>query len=107
MQIDTSSKQGNSSTTNPDIEHLYYQELVQEFMNNDEIVKKIKAIIGMDTRLSVNIDELRIFNPKLANFVVKHPIEAIKMFENHLNRRIRTLQEDGNNGKLGREKQVL
>ncbi len=76
-------------------------------MNNDEIVKKIKAIIGRGSRFNVNIDELRIFNPKLANFVVKHPIEAIKMFEDHLNGQIRTLQEDGNNGKMSGEKQAL
>jgi DNA replication licensing factor MCM3 len=106
MQIDTSSKPGNN-TTNPDVEHLLFQELAQEFMNNDEVVKRIRGIMGRGSRLNVNIDEIRTFNPKLANFVVKHPIEAIKMFEDHLNGQVRTMQEDGNNGKMGGEKQAL
>jgi hypothetical protein len=36
---------------------------------------------GRGARFNVNLDELRQFNPRLANFVVKHPIDAIKMFE--------------------------
>jgi hypothetical protein len=32
-------------------------------------------------RFNISIDNLRQFNPKLATFVTKHPIDAIKMFE--------------------------
>ncbi len=65
----------------------------------------MKGIIGKSNRFSVNIDELRTFNPRLANFVVKNPIEAIKMFQDQLNAKIRGLHEEG--GKAGNEKQAL
>jgi len=42
-------------------------------------------LVGRGSRYNVNIDELREFNPKLANYVLKNPIEAIKMFEDALN----------------------
>ena len=59
-------------------------------------------MIGRATRFNVNIDELRQFNPKLSDFVVKHPIEAIKMFEDTLNSAVKGMNED--NGKMGSEK---
>ena len=59
-------------------------------------------MIGKQNRFDVNIDELRQFNPKLANYVLKQPIEAIKMFEDSLNSTVRGLKE--NDGKLNNEK---
>lgn len=57
--------------------------------------KKIRAMIGRGTRYTVNIDDLRQFNPKLSTFVLRHPIDGIKMFEDQLNTTIRGMQEDG------------
>ena len=54
-------------------------------MNREENVKRMRGVIGNKSRFNVNMDELRAFNPKLSSFVLKHPIEAIKMFEDHLN----------------------
>jgi DNA replication licensing factor MCM3 len=60
-------------------------------------------MIGKHNRFSVNIDELRHFNPKLANFVLKHPVDAIKIFEDQLNNTVKGLSED-DNSKLNNEK---
>ena len=59
---------------------------------------------GKGARFNVNIDELRQFNPRLANFVVKSPIDAIKMFENQLNGTIKGMNDvDGGKGGLNNE----
>jgi hypothetical protein len=58
-----------------------YQDLANEFMNNAEMQKRIRGLIGRGNRLNVNIDEVRHFNDKLSQYIVKNPIEAIKMFE--------------------------
>lgn len=79
MQIDTSSKGSSAFSSDADISHL--QDLTQEFLHQDEISKRVKGMVGKATRFNVNIDELRGFNAKLASYVLKHPIEAIKMFE--------------------------
>jgi hypothetical protein len=50
-------------------------------MNNAEMQKRIRGLIGRGNRLNVNIDEVRHFNDKLSQYIVKNPIEAIKMFE--------------------------
>jgi DNA replicative helicase MCM subunit Mcm2 (Cdc46/Mcm family) len=63
-------------------------------MNNDEIVKKIKAVMGRGKRFTVNSDDLRSFDPKLANFVVRKPLEAIAIFEDLLNNMIRGFDDD-------------
>ena len=99
MQIDTSSA---NQVINPDLQRQQFAEIAQEFLNNSEINKRIRGIIGRNNRFNINIDELRQFNPLLANHVIKNPIEAIKIFEDQLNNTIRGLQEDG--GKMGSEK---
>jgi DNA replicative helicase MCM subunit Mcm2 (Cdc46/Mcm family) len=55
---------------------------------------------GRGVRFNINIDELRQFNPRLANMVLKNPIQAVKMFEDQLNATIRGMNE-GNGGKGG------
>lgn len=106
MQINTSSTPQSSSFINTDAEKLYLQEAAQDFLNSEDMLKRIRTLIGRGSRLNLNIDELRQFNPKLANYILKNPIQAIKMFEDHLNSQIKTLKEDGMNSKAGNEKQA-
>jgi hypothetical protein len=54
--------------------------MVQDFLNHQESQKKIRGIIGRSNRLTVNMDELRQFNPRLSQFVTRDPLTAIKMF---------------------------
>lgn len=35
------------------------QELVQDYLNNNETIRKIKTILGKTNRFNVNMDELR------------------------------------------------
>jgi DNA replicative helicase MCM subunit Mcm2 (Cdc46/Mcm family) len=48
--------------------------LVAEFMSNAENQRRIRNIVGRGNRLNVSIDEVRHFNPKLANYVKNKPI---------------------------------
>lgn len=101
MQIDTSTNQGEAF--NSDVEKLQYQEMVQDYLNHQQTTKDIKNMLTTKgKRLNVNIDNLRQFNPRLATFVIKHPIDAIKMFEDQLNTTIRGMSEDS--GKQNSEK---
>jgi DNA replication licensing factor MCM3 len=54
-----------------------------------------------NTRLNINMDELRQFNARLAQFVVKDPIKAVKMFQDTLNANIKNLKEEGSLGPKG------
>jgi hypothetical protein len=54
--------------------------MIQDFLNHQDSQRKIRGLIGKGTRLNVNMDELRAFNPRLAAFVLKDPLAAIKMF---------------------------
>lgn len=49
---------------------------------------------GRGTRLNLDIDEIRSFDPRLSRYIVKHPIEAIRMFEDELNQSIRALEQE-------------
>ena len=50
------------------------------------------------------MDELRQFNPRLASFVIRDPLFAIKMFQDQLNQTIKGMEEDSTNGKANNEK---
>lgn len=83
---------GGDRQVNPDQFKLDMQTCVNEFMNNPEIRKRIKQLQGRGTRLNLDIDEIRSFNQRLSRFIVKSPIEAIRMFEDELNQAIRGLE---------------
>ncbi len=87
-----------------DAEKLQMQEMVQDFLNHQDSQKKIRGIIGKGNRLTVNMDELRQHNPRLAQFVLRDPLFAIKMFQDQLNQTIKGMQEDATNGKVNNEK---
>jgi DNA replicative helicase MCM subunit Mcm2 (Cdc46/Mcm family) len=65
------------------------QEAATEFMGINENEKRIKNMMGRSNRLSVDIDEVRKFNPRLANYIKNRPIEGIKIFEDLLNTKVR------------------
>jgi DNA replicative helicase MCM subunit Mcm2 (Cdc46/Mcm family) len=71
--------------------------VVQQFLKKTENQKRIKEMIGnRQKRLGISIDEVRQFQPDLASFIVRSPIEAIKMFEDLLNLEVQDAQ--GNAG---------
>jgi DNA replication licensing factor MCM3 len=92
MQINTSTTQG---MLQGDAAKLQLQEIVQDFLNHQDSQRKIRTLIGRGNRLTVNMDELRAFNPRLASFVLKDPLQAIKMFQDQLNQTIKGMQDDG------------
>jgi DNA replicative helicase MCM subunit Mcm2 (Cdc46/Mcm family) len=81
MQINTSSNQSNQAFSS-DVEKQQYSEMITDYVNNQQVQKDIRNMVHAKTRrFKVNMDSLRQFNPRLASFVTKHPIEAIAMFE--------------------------
>ena len=56
--------------------------MVADYLNKREIRKEINNLVAkQDSRLNVSIDELRQFDPRLANYVLKNPVDAVSMFE--------------------------
>lgn len=84
---------------NADRERLDIMDKVNEFMNNTEIKKRIKQLQGRGIRLNLDIDEIRSFDPRLAKYIIKRPIEALRMFEDELNQSIRALEQEEKNEK--------
>lgn len=77
--------------------------MAQDFFNKGDLPKRIRGMVGTNqNRFNINIDELRQANDRLANFVVRNPVEAIKIFEDQLNTTVRGFQEDS--GKQNNEK---
>lgn len=98
-QIDSSSQAnmgggGAHDQINTDRQKLEMQDSVQEFMNSSEMKKRVRSLVGHGNRLNVNIDEIRSLNPGLARYIIKNPIEAIRMFEDNLNQGVRSLENE-------------
>ena len=54
---------------------------------------RIQDLARKGLRLNINVDEVRSFDSELSKFIVKKPIEAIKIFEDNLNQIIKNLQD--------------
>jgi hypothetical protein len=72
-QINTSAPNGNPAF-NSDMDKIQLQELAQEFMNTTDVNKRVRSMIGKQTRFNVNMDDLRKFSDRLHNYVKKNPI---------------------------------
>jgi hypothetical protein len=74
----------HATTVSTDVEKLQLREMVQDYMNQNEINKRVRTLINTNnlknSRFSINMDELRAFNPRLGTFVMNDPLQAIKMF---------------------------
>jgi hypothetical protein len=101
QQINSSSLVGGVSE---DATKRDMKDAAQEFLGLQENQKRIKAMIGKGQRLSVSIDEIRQFAPKLSQYITKNPIQGIKMFEDQLNVTVQGMQEDQMSGKQNSEK---
>jgi hypothetical protein len=72
-QINTSAPNGNPAF-NSDMDKIQLQELAQEFMNTQDVNKRVRSMIGKQTRFNVNMDDLRKFSDRLHNYTKKNPI---------------------------------
>jgi len=62
-----------------------YEELILKYMVKSEVTNKIQDMINRNqTRLILNLDSIRQFNPELSNMLLKDPIKLIPIFESHL-----------------------
>lgn len=82
------------------------QQMAQDYMNNPNQVNRLKAMVNQDKerRLSVNIDHLRSDYPLLAKFIIRDPIQALKIFQDQLNltfKQIRSEKDQANLEKKG------
>jgi DNA replication licensing factor MCM3 len=72
---------------------------VEKFMAQRDLHKRTEKLIGAKgNRLGISLDELLQFDQELSDFVRRHPIEAINMFENQLDGMIKDMKDDGNKG---------
>ena len=51
-------------------------------------------ISNEDNRLKIDIDKLRDASEDLAKYVLKHPVEAVSMFESQLDQKIKDINDD-------------
>ena len=67
---------------------------VEKYLTANENLKKIKDMIGKSTRLTVDMDHIRKFDANLANFILKNPLQAVKLFEDQLNAQVGQLSQN-------------
>ena len=99
MQINTMTNQQpslNGAAYSSDRDKKEKEQMVQDFYSVPDIQKRVRNLVNKSTRLNLNLDELRKFNGSLAEFVVRHPIDAITLFEKQLQ-----LEIDKNTGMDG------
>lgn len=95
-QINSSANRDDKISS--DREKQEMQQAAAEFMALPEYQKRIKSMIGRQTRVNIDIDEVRKHNPNLSQYIRKNPIEAIKIFEDQLNLMVKGMKEDGGKG---------
>jgi len=94
MQIDTTDKSAQLVQSSA-MAKEQMKGMVADYLNKREVKKQINNISATPgTRLNVNLDELRQFNTQLANYVTKHPVDAVSMFENQLDQKIKDIKDD-------------
>ena len=78
----------------------HFKSQVTEYMSRAEFRKQIRSLLKHPSqqRLSVSIDDLRGFDPNMANYVMRNPIDAVSMFEGELDRTIKEMQDDSAKG---------
>jgi DNA replicative helicase MCM subunit Mcm2 (Cdc46/Mcm family) len=75
------------------------KELAEKFMAQRDIHKRVEKLINKNTnRLGISLDELLLFDQDLSDYVKRHPIESINMFETQLDGVIKDMKDDGNKG---------
>lgn len=101
----------HATTVSTDVEKLQLREMVQDYMNQNEINKRVRTLINTNnlknSRFSINMDELRAFNPRLGTFVMNDPLQAIKMFQDQLNNSAKSMREDGSHKTANNEKMAV
>ena len=71
----------------------HFKSQVTEYMSRAEFRKQIRSLLKHPSqqRLNVSIDDLRGFDPNMANYVMRNPIDAVSMFEGELDRTIKEM----------------
>ena len=84
MQIDTTDKSAQLVQSSSMAKEAM-KGFVADYLNKREVKKQVNGLIAMPgNRLNVSLDELRQFDSRLAEYVLKHPVDAVSMFENQL-----------------------
>ena len=97
MQIDTT--ENNKGVETPAIHKEHMKEACDKFMAQRDMHKRCEKLIGKQgNRLGISLDELRLFDSDLADYVRRHPIDAINMFENQLDGMVKDMKDDGGKG---------
>lgn len=95
MQIDTTISQNDA----PALHKERMKSLVGDYMSSRDNQKQIAGLVSKaKNRFDINLDDLRNFNPDLAKYVTKNPIEAINMFEQQLDRSVQDLKDENRKG---------
>ena len=94
MQIDTTEK-SNQLVSGSEIAKDQIKAHIADYLNRREVRKEVNNLISNeDNRLKINIDDLRGASDELAKYVLKHPVEAVSMFESQLDQKIKDINDD-------------
>lgn len=90
---------------NSDVEKMQLKEMIADFMNTPEMIRRTRLMVNgpgatKNQRLNINMDEVRQFHPRLANFITNDPLAAIKTFQDQLAQNVKNLDEDHMNQKI-------
>jgi DNA replication licensing factor MCM3 len=72
--------------------------MIVKFMGKSEITTKIQGMVNRNqTRLAINIDQIRTFDQNLYYLILKNPLMIIPKFEEHLQELTNELQNSSSN----------
>lgn len=79
-----------------DNENFDLENLLQRYMGKTDIALKIQEMLNNNqTRLTLNLDDIRNFNQKLCNEILKNPLKCMDFLQNHLTNMIEDMNNSG------------
>ena len=93
---DNGANQDNNQQKQTDFElKQHMRGKVEEFMSKQETKKSIRGLLQKDqNRLGVSMDDLRKFDPDLAKYVQRNPIDSVHLFEGTLDSMVKDMKDD-------------
>lgn len=84
------------------------ESLIQRYMGRTEISHKIQEMLNNNQyRLTLNLDEMRNFNSKLTNEIMKNPLKWIDYIQNHLSDLVTEMNNSGDIKRSARDASAI
>ena len=69
-------------------------EAMDQFLRRTNFKDSYSAAVGDKSRFNIDLDQLRDFDPKLTQYIIKNPVKGIQLFEDRVNKLLSELNDN-------------